>query len=478
MPQSKVLIDSNVYFRLAQSIHPLLQVEFGKEKYCLYTIEDFQKEYEKDVRLKNNFSWVNEPEYRSNRKCKLHLKRTMKLLHTSDWHIGRTLYGRKRYEEYEAFLNWLAELIEGENIDVLLVAGDVFDNSTPSNHAQELYYRFLCRVAGSANRQVIVTAGNHDSPSFLNAPRELLKFLNVHVVGCASEAPEDELIVLTGPDREPRLIVCAIPYLRDRDIRTAEAGESVEDKERKIIEGIRNHYRLVCEAAEQKRRSLGKPVPIVAMGHLFAAGGQTVDGDGVRELYIGSLAQVGKDVFPEMHRLPCPGASAYPAEGRRFGFHPLLRLAPAHRLRGGRAGEKRGPRGVFGKCKNGHEYSRAPVSGAEDPAGGLADHRRKDRGTEGRGSSAWLEIVYEGDEIASALRERLDEAVAGTGMEILRVKNNRVLERALSGTDSEETLDDLDVTEVFNRCLEAHEVPGGAAPGAFECLPGDHRLPG
>ena len=82
----------------------------------------------------------------------------MKLLHTSDWHIGRALYGRKRYEEFEAFLNWLAELIEKENIDVLLVAGDVFDNSTPSNFAQELYYRFLCRVAAAPNRHAAVKA--------------------------------------------------------------------------------------------------------------------------------------------------------------------------------------------------------------------------------------------------------------------------------------------------------------------------------
>jgi len=95
------------------------------------------------------------------------------------------------------------------------------------------------------------------------------------------------------------MFVCAIPYLRDRDIRMAEAGESVEEKERKIIDGIRLHYRSVCQAAEEKRAGFTKPVPIVAMGHLFAAGGQTVEGDGVRELYIGSLAQVKRDIFPE-----------------------------------------------------------------------------------------------------------------------------------------------------------------------------------
>jgi exonuclease SbcD len=151
----------------------------------------------------------------------------MKILHTSDWHIGRTLYGRKRYEEFEAFLTWLAETIQQNEIDALLVAGDVFDTSAPSNRAQELYYRFLCRVAASCCRHVVVVAGNHDSPSFLNAPKELLKALDVHVVGSSTESLEDEVLVLRNDQDTPELIVCAVPYLRDRDIRVAEAGESV-----------------------------------------------------------------------------------------------------------------------------------------------------------------------------------------------------------------------------------------------------------
>ncbi|RLB87890.1 MAG: exonuclease sbcCD subunit D, partial [Deltaproteobacteria bacterium] len=159
----------------------------------------------------------------------------MKILHTSDWHLGRTLYGRKRYEEFEAFLSWLAETIQKNEIDSLLVAGDVFDNSIPSNRAQGLYYRFLCRVAASSCRHVVIVAGNHDSPSFLNAPKELLRVLDIHVIGSASEAMEDEVLVLRNEQDEPELIVCAVPYLRDRDIRMAEAGESVDDKERKLI---------------------------------------------------------------------------------------------------------------------------------------------------------------------------------------------------------------------------------------------------
>ncbi|MGD1153434.1 MAG: exonuclease SbcCD subunit D C-terminal domain-containing protein [Syntrophales bacterium] len=388
----------------------------------------------------------------------------MKLLHTSDWHIGRALYGRKRYEEFEAFLNWLAVFIEDENIDVLLVAGDVFDNSTPSNYAQELYYRFLCRAAAASHRHVVVTAGNHDSPSFLNAPKELLKFLNIHVVGCASDSPADELIVLAGPDDEPRLIVCAIPYLRDRDIRTAEAGESNEDKERKIIEGIRDHYRKVYEAAEEKRSTLKNPVPIVAMGHLFTAGGQTVDGDGVRELYIGSLAQVGRDVFPEGIDYLALGHLHIP---QRVGGSDFIRYSGSPLPIGfGEAGQEKSVALVY-FSGNARKVMNIPVPRFQELKtlqGDWPTIARDIDELKSRGSNAWLEIVYDGDEIAGDLRERLDEAVEGTGIEILRVKNNRVLERAMSGMDTDESLDDLDATDVFNRCLESHEVPEDQRP--------------
>ena len=99
----------------------------------------------------------------------------MKILHTSDWHLGRSLYGRKRYDEFSAFLDWLVDTIQTESINALLIAGDIFDTSTPSNRAQGLYYRFLCKIAASNCRHILIVAGNHDSPSFLNAPKELLK---------------------------------------------------------------------------------------------------------------------------------------------------------------------------------------------------------------------------------------------------------------------------------------------------------------
>lgn len=388
----------------------------------------------------------------------------MKLLHTSDWHLGRTLYGRNRYGEFEAFLDWLADLLDTENVDILLVAGDVFDNATPGTRTQELYYRFLCRAAAAPGRHVVVTAGNHDSPSFLNAPKEILKFLNIHIVGNASGSPGDEVVLLKAQDGEPLLIVCAVPYLRDRDIRTAEAGETIEDKERKIVEGIRAHYHVVYEEARRVLSLIGKPVPIAAMGHLFAAGGRTVDGDGVRDLYVGTLLQVGVDVFPEWIDYLALGHLHVP---QTVGGSDVVRYSGSPLPIG------------FGEAMQGKSVVLVEFAGGAPAVRKIPVPRFQElRTLEGdwptiareidvlrsTGSRAWLEILYDGDEIAADLQRRLDEAAGGSALEILRVRNSRAMERALVASDDGETLDDLDVTEVFRRCLEAHEVPEEGRP--------------
>ncbi len=176
----------------------------------------------------------------------------MKILHTSDWHIGRSLYGRKRYDESASFLDWLAKLLESQSIDALIVSGDIFDTTTPSNRAQQIYYKFLCRVAASSCRHVVIIAGNHDSPSFLNAPKELLLALNVHVVGSITQNLEDEVIVLSDSSDVPQAIVCAVPYLRDRDIRVVKPGESMEEKSGSLIKGVRRHYSDIGKIVDEK----------------------------------------------------------------------------------------------------------------------------------------------------------------------------------------------------------------------------------
>ena len=107
----------------------------------------------------------------------------MKILHSADWHLGASLGPEKRFEEFDAVLKWLTGKIAEEQIEAVIIAGDVFDSGVPSNRASELYYRFLADARTSGVRSVIVVAGNHDSASFLEAPENILKFLAVTVVG-------------------------------------------------------------------------------------------------------------------------------------------------------------------------------------------------------------------------------------------------------------------------------------------------------
>ena len=386
----------------------------------------------------------------------------MKLLHTSDWHLGRSLYGRNRYGEFEAFLNWLSETIQQQGVDALLVAGDIFDTSTPSNRAQELYYRFLCRVAVSSCRHVVVIAGNHDSPSFLDAPKELLRALEVHVTGSAADNREDEVLVLSDQAGAPQLIVCAVPYLRDRDIRVSEAGESIEDKGRKLVEGIRGHYAEVAALAGRKRKELKAKIPIIAMGHLFTAGGQTVDGDGVRELYVGSLAHVSAGIFPKNLDYLALGHLHVP---QKVNGSELMRYCGSPLPMG--FGEAEQQKSV---CLVTFEQTRGRAKGSvqllDVPVFQKLERVRGDWGEvsarlfelSAGDSRAWLEVIHEGDEVIGDLRKRLDEAIEGSGMEILRVKNMRIIERALGQLHDQEKLPDLTEQDVFERCLTAHEV--------------------
>lgn len=217
----------------------------------------------------------------------------MRLLHTSDWHLGQTLHDFDRSYEQQCFLNWLLDALETERIDALLIAGDVFDNPNPSADAQRQFYQFL----SEAKRRlppldIVIIAGNHDSAGRLEAPASLLQTLGVTVVGCARAASgdleRDRLIApLRNRQGEIAAWCLAVPFLRPGDVpKVASDGDA-------YLEGVRQLYRQTLDHALNRREN-GQA--IVALGHCHMHGGQTSE-QSERRIIIGGAEALPADVF-------------------------------------------------------------------------------------------------------------------------------------------------------------------------------------
>ena len=221
----------------------------------------------------------------------------MRVLHTADWHLGQHfLTGHERLTEQRAFLNWLLAAVRQEGVEALVLAGDVFDTTSPSHAAQELYYDFLVRLQGTGCRDVVIVDGNHDSPTLLNASRSLLRALRIHVVGGVPAEATEQIISLNDTQGRPGLVVCAVPFLRDRDLRLAVAGETPEVRQARIRDSIAGHY-LALSEHKLVRGLRERDVPVLATGHLYAAGGEAREG-AERDVHIGGLGVVGAEHFP------------------------------------------------------------------------------------------------------------------------------------------------------------------------------------
>lgn len=220
----------------------------------------------------------------------------MRLLHTSDWHLGHTLHDVPRDFEHEAFLGWLLETIGEQRVDALLVAGDIFDTANPSARAQAQYYRFLTEARRRYPAlQVVVIGGNHDSADRLDAPTPLLDQLGIHVVGGLPRKADrqldlDRLLVpLRGADGEVQAWVAAVPFLRPADL------PPIPDTEDPLVEGVRAVYREVFEGA-RRRRTPGQA--ILGMGHLYMTG-TALSELSERRILGGNQHALPHDLFPE-----------------------------------------------------------------------------------------------------------------------------------------------------------------------------------
>jgi len=211
----------------------------------------------------------------------------MRILHTADWHLGKRLLNESLRPDQEAFFQWLLDTIETERIELLLVPGDIFDVSHPANDALQLYYDFLKKLTHTRCHHAIITAGNHDSPGTLDAPRQLLRAFDIHVMGACPEVIRDEIIEVKNEGGETAAVVAAVPFLRDRDIREAISGETYDDIIERTRAGIIQHYRQVAEATRPYREA---SVPVIAMGHLYVQGSTLSESE--RDIQIGNAAGV------------------------------------------------------------------------------------------------------------------------------------------------------------------------------------------
>ncbi len=208
-----------------------------------------------------------------------------RIVHTADWHLGARLIDCSRHEEHRAFLDWLLRQLAELQPDLLIVAGDIFDGATPPQEALTLYYGFLSRLAKGANCQTLILGGNHDSPATLHAPREILRAMDVRVIASPPDDATDGLLEFKD------VLVCAVPFLRERDVRTAEPGQSADAVAAAIRLGVAQHYRaLHALACTKSRKRL-----LIATGHLTALGSATSPSE--RTIHIGNLGAVDTGCF-------------------------------------------------------------------------------------------------------------------------------------------------------------------------------------
>lgn len=216
----------------------------------------------------------------------------LRIIHTADWHLGKMLGELSRDQEHEMFLDFLLSTIREEKVDVLLIAGDVFDSANPPQSAVALYYNFLSRLHQQCNCQVVITAGNHDSPAHLEAPKELLRQMRAHVVGHLPENIDDLLIPIPSAEN-PRVIIAAVPFLRDRDLRSGHSGQSAAEIQQTLGRAITACYQSAADNAIVMGKSRAV---LIAMGHLTVIGAASSDSE--RDIHIGGLGAISADCFP------------------------------------------------------------------------------------------------------------------------------------------------------------------------------------
>ncbi|MCG7496589.1 exonuclease subunit SbcD [Vibrio sp. Of7-15] len=383
----------------------------------------------------------------------------MRILHTSDWHLGQHFITKSRASEHKALIDWLLIQIHQHQIDAVIIAGDVFDTGAPPSYAREIYNRFVVEM-NKLGCQLVVLGGNHDSVSTLNESKGLLSYLNTQVIANAQSELESQIVVLKNHQGEGGAILCAIPYLRPKDVMISKAGESGAEKQQALGQAIAEHYQALYQLAEKKRDELGVELPIVATGHLTAMGVKS--SDSVRDIYIGTLEAFPANAFPpadyialgHIHRPQIVAKS----EHIRYCGSPIP-------LSFDELGSKK--QVLVAEFKNGKLAQVEPIEIPQfqpmqvikGDLESIESQLNTLAGYDGE-LPIWLCVEVETQDYLNDLQQRVQALTRDLNVEVLQLRRSRSNRQAQIERQEKETLSELTPQDVFERRL-AQEVFDG-----------------
>ncbi|MDO8777768.1 MAG: exonuclease subunit SbcD [Burkholderiaceae bacterium] len=387
----------------------------------------------------------------------------MRILHTSDWHLGQHFMGKSRQAEHQSLIDWLLIQVDAHAVDAVLIAGDVFDTGSPPSYARELYSQLVVRLHG-AGVALLLLGGNHDSVATLGESRAMLACLSTTVVAAVDDAADQVVVLpLRGGKGEAGCIVCAVPFIRPRDVLQSQAGQSAEEKQQSMQAAIQAYYQSVYEAGRARQaaltQELGRVVPLIATGHLTTVGASS--NESVREIYVGSLDAYPTSAFPpadyialgHIHKPQKVGGLdhiRYCGSPIPLGFDEARQQKEMLLVDLGAGGLT-----TITPLLVPRFQPLVSVSGNLLALAGAISAAALEGSAE---QSVWLEVTVAEDDYLSDLPARIDAMTQGLPVDVLRVRRQRGIAAVSMAGEVSETLDELSPIEVFARRLAQEEL--------------------
>jgi exonuclease SbcD len=383
----------------------------------------------------------------------------MRILHTSDWHLGQNFMGKSRQAEHAALINWLLEQVQVHAVDAVLIAGDIYDTGAPPSYARELYADLVVRLH-AARVELLLLGGNHDSVATLRENSALVHLLSATVVPSV-QAPQDQVCELhLRGSQSVGCIVCAVPFIRPRDVVKTEFGQSAEERQLQLQTSIKQFYAATYDAAcvvrERIANKTGERLPIIATGHLTTVGASS--SESVREIYVGTLDAFPTSEFPPVDYL----ALGHIHKAQKVGGHEHIRYCGSPIMLSFDELKQQKQMLLVDLNASGLQS----VTSLEVPTFQRLKSLRGDLKTleealsqtaeeTPAGASTWVEVTVTADDYLPDLPARLQLLVQGSPIELLRIRRERGTPAAQWVNDTGITLDELDPCDVFARRLSA-----------------------